>query len=198
MTRRHLALSAALAACALAAAAPAQAKQIDALTVCGADGCRNADRAIGQSLHELSGAAVAGTPRAARHFRLVLHMGDGHRTFGTQGVVYIPSARTVGGDGGWTRLDAGTAAKLTHALAGRGAIPARDFARTLAAVHAPATSLPPEVVAPPASAPAAAPASSDSGVAWWLLGGAGALAAGIVVLGLRRRLQRGRPALAGR
>jgi hypothetical protein len=195
MPRRHIVLFALLATAALAAPSAAQAKQIDGLTACGADGCRSVDRAVGQALHDLGGAAIAGTPRAARHFRLILRMGDGQRTFGTDRVVFVPSARAFGGNGGWTLLDRGVAAKLTHALAGRTPIPARDFAKTVAAIEAPGTSLPPEVVLPPASA--AAPASStDSGVVWWLLGAGGVAA--VVVFGLRRRLRRGRLTLAGR
>jgi hypothetical protein len=183
-------LCALLATAALAAPSPAQAKQIDGLTACGADGCRGVDRAVGQALHDLGGAAIAGTPRAARHFRLILRMGDGHRTFGTDRVVFVPSSRAFGGNGGWTRLDRGVAAKLTHALAGRTPIPARDFAKTVA----PGTSLPPEVVLPPES-PAAPASSTDTGVVWWLLGAGGVAA--VVVFGLRRRLRRGLR-LAGR
>lgn len=82
MTRRHIVLSALLATAALAAPSAAQAKQIDGLTVCGADGCQKVDRAIGQGLHELSGAALAKAPRAASHYRLVLKIGDGRQTFG--------------------------------------------------------------------------------------------------------------------
>jgi hypothetical protein len=195
MPRRHIVLFALLATAALAAPSPAQAKRIDGLTACGADGCRAVDRAVGQALHDLGGAAIAGTPRAARHFRLILRMGDGQRTFGTDRVVFIPSSRAFGGNGGWTLLDRGVAAKLTHALAGRPPIPPRDFAKTVAAIEAPGTSLPPEVVLPPAR-PAAPASSTDSGVVWWLLGAGGVAA--VVVFGLRRRLRRGRLTLAGR
>jgi hypothetical protein len=188
MPRRHIVPIALLATAALATPSPAQAKQIDGLTACGADGCHRVDRAIGQALHELGGAAIAGTPRAAPHFRLTLRMGDGHRTFGTDRVVFIPGSRALGGNGGWSRLDRGAAAKLTGALAGHAPLPARDFAKTVAAVAAPATSLPPEVVLPPETPPAAA--STGSGVVLWLLG-AGGLAAGVVVFGLRRRLPAG-------
>jgi hypothetical protein len=188
MTRRHIVLSALLATAALAAAPAAQAKQISGLTVCGADGCGQVDRAIGQALHELGGAAIAGSPRAASHYRLVLKIGDGRRTFGTQRLVYVPGQRAVGGDGGWTRVDAGTAAKLDRAVGGRAPIAAGDFARTVAIVAAPGTSLPPEVVPPPATDPAP---SGDTGMPWWVFG-IGALVA-IIALGLLARLRRGGP-----
>jgi hypothetical protein len=178
MTRRHLAPAALLAVAALAATAPspAQAKQIDGLTVCGADGCHAVERAIGQALHEVGGAPLASAPVTAAHYRLVQKMGDGHRTFGESRVIYVPSARAIGGDGSWSRIDAGSARKLAHALAGRAPLPATALAKDVAAITTPGTSLPPEVTLPPASAtkPAAA-ASAGGGVSWWLLGG-GALA----------------------
>ncbi len=193
MTRRHLALPALLAAAALCAAAPAQAKQIDALTVCGADGCKKVDRAIGQALHELGGAALAKAPRAARHYRLVMSIGDGTRTFATDRVVYVPGARAIGGNGGWTRVDAGTAAKLDRAVGIRSPLPAAELAQSATAVAAPGTSLPPDVVLPPSDEPARA---GDGGGLWWGLGAA-ALAA-IAAFGLLRRMRRGRLTLAGR
>jgi hypothetical protein len=192
MTRRHIVLSALFATAALAAPPVAQAKQIDALTVCGADGCHRVDRAIGQALHELGGATLAKAPRAARHYRLVLTMGDGRQTFGTQSLVYVPRSRAVGGEGGWTRVDAGTAAKLDRAVGASPPLPAAKLATTTAAVAAPGTSLPPEVVPPPASDPA--PSGDRSGV-WWGL--AAAALAAVVGLGLLRRLRRGRLTLTG-
>lgn len=192
MTRPHIVLSALLATAVLAAPPAAQAKQIDALTVCGADGCQRVDRAIGQALHGLGGAAPATAPRAASHYRLVMEMGDGQRTFGTQRLVYVPGARALGGDGGWTRVDAVTAAKLDRAVTGRLALPGADLAKTVAAVAAPGTSRPPEVILPPASDPAP---SGDARAVWW---GLGALGLGVIVgFGLLRRQRRGRLTLAG-
>jgi hypothetical protein len=179
MTRRHLAPAALLAAAALALPAtvpsPAQAKQIDALTICGADGCHAVERAIGQALHEVGGVALAAAPRAAQHYRLIMKMGDGHRTFGESRVIYVPSARAIGGDGSWSRIDAGSARKLADALAGRTPLPATALAKDVAAITTAGTSLPPEVTLPPASATKPATASAGGGVSWWLLGG-GALA----------------------
>jgi hypothetical protein len=183
MRRRHVLPLALLAT--LAAGPPAQAKQIDALTVCGADGCRDVPRAIGQALHELGGAALATTPRPAPHFRLVMRIGDGHRTFGTDRVVYVPSARAVGGGGGWSLLDRGVAAKLERAVARRRPLPAAKLPGSTAAVARPGTSLPPEVVLPPA---ATRPASSGAGLGWWGLGGAALAAAlGLGLWRVRRR-----------
>jgi hypothetical protein len=191
MPRRHIVLSALFATAALAVPSAAQAKQIDALTVCGADGCHQVDRAIGQALHALGGASLAQAPRPAPHYRLVLRMGDGRRTFGTQRLVYVPSSRAVGGDGGWTRVDAGTAAKLDRAVGAGSPLPAADLAKSATAAAVAGTSLPPEIVLPPTSDPAP---GGDSGVPWWVLG-FGGLAA-ILVLGLLARLRRGRPAEA--
>jgi hypothetical protein len=189
MPRRHASLLALVAA--LALAPPAHAKQIDALTVCGADGCQRADRAIGQALHGLGGAALATAPRPAPYFRLVMRIGDGRRTFGIDRLVYVPSSRTFGGNGGWSRLDRGTAAKLARALAKRRPLPAAKLAGAAGAEHG--ASLPPEVVLPPSGT--ARRASSDAADVGWLAGG-GALAA-ILGLGLWK-LRRGRLAAAGR
>jgi hypothetical protein len=193
MTRHHLAPTALLAVAALAATAPshALAKQIDGLTVCGADGCHAVERAIGQSLHEVGGTALAAVPRAAQHYRLILKMGDGHRTFGESRVIYVPSAQAIGGDGSWSRIDTGAARKLAHALAGRTPLPATALAKDVAAITTAGTSLPPEVTLPPAPATTSAAASAGGGVSWWLLGG-GALAivAALAFIGnaqLRRR-----------
>jgi hypothetical protein len=190
MPRRHIlafALLALLAAAALAA--PAQAKHISGLTACGADGCQPVERAIGQALHDLGGAPLAAAPANAPHFRLVLKIGDGHRTFGTDRVLYVPSRRAVGGDGGWTRIDTGSARKLAHALAGRTPLPAAALAKDVAALDPPGTSLPPEVFIPAASS--ATKASSAGGPSWWLLGAAAlAAAAALAFIGnshLRRR-----------
>jgi hypothetical protein len=171
MSRRLAAPALALLAAA-AFAAPAQAKQITGLTVCGADGCRPVERAIGQALHDLGGAPLASAPAQAAHFRLVLKMGDGTRTFGTDRVLYLPSVRAIGGEGGWSTLDRGSARKLADALAGRKPLPATALKHDIAALHPAATSLPPEVYVP-ASSPTRA--SSAGGPSWWLVG-AGALA----------------------
>jgi hypothetical protein len=179
MRRRHVLPLALLAT--LAAGPPAQAKQIDALTVCGADGCRDVPRAIGQALHELGGAALATTPRPAPHFRLVMRIGDGHRTFGTDRLIYVPRARAVGGGGGWSRVGRGAAAKLERAVADRRPLPAAKLPRSAAAIAQAGTSLPPEVVLPPA---ASQRARTGAGVGWWAFGGA-ALAL-VVGLGLWR------------
>ena len=181
MSRRTVPLLALLAA--LVAAPSAQAKRIDGLTACGADGCRAAPRAIGQALHELGAAPLATTPRPAPHYRLVLRIGDGHRTFGTERLIYLPRARAIGGDGGWSRLDRGTARKLDHALAGRRPLPAAKLPAFAAAARQ--TSAPPEVV-PPASRPPATSSNADLGP--WL-GGAGVLAA-LAALGLWHRRAR--------
>jgi hypothetical protein len=182
MRRRHVLPLALLAT--LAAGPAAQAKQIDALTVCGADGCREVPRAIGQALHELGGAVLATTPRPAPHFRLVMRIGDGHRTFGTDRVIYVPSARAIGGGGGWSRLERGAAAKLERAVAQRQPLPAAKLPDSTAAVAQPGTSLPPAVVLPPATT---RPASSGAGLGWWALGGAALAAAlGLGLWRLRR------------
>jgi hypothetical protein len=182
MRRRHVLPLALLAT--LAAAPSAQAKQIDALTVCGADGCRDVPRAIGQALHELGGAPLATTPREAPHYRLVMRIGDGHRTFGTDSLVYVPDARAIGGDGGWSRLDRGTAAKLQRAVSRRRPLPGAKLPESTAAVAGPGTGLPPEVVLPPTGTQ---PASSGAGLGWWGLGVAALAAAlGLGVWRVRR------------
>jgi hypothetical protein len=178
MPRRHVLLLALLAA--LAAAPPAHAKRIDALTACGADGCRDVTRAIGQALHELGGVALATRPRPAPHFRLVMRIGDGHRTLGTDRLIYVPSARAVGGEGGWSRLDRGAAAKLDRTLAKRRPLPATKLPGTAQDMSAT------EAVPAPAAEPPAT-AGADVG---WRVGGTGGVAA-ILALALWR-IRRGR------
>ncbi len=148
-------------------------------------------KAAGQSMHDAGGAAIAGSPKPAAYFRLVMHIGEGKRTFGTSRVMYVPSSRTLGSDGGWSLVAEGTAAKLDRALAGRRALPASGFAAAAAKLAPPPESRPPEVVLPPEDpAPATAGSEEASGAtAWWLLG-AGALAL-VAALGLRLR-RRGR------
>jgi hypothetical protein len=182
MRRRHVLPLALLAT--LASTPSAQAKQIDALTVCGVDGCHDVPRAIGQALHELGGTPLATTPRPAPHFRLVMRIGDGHRTFGTDSLVYVPGIRQIGGDGGWSLLDRGTAAKLQRAVARRRPLPAAKLPASTAAVARPGTSLPPEIVLPPADTQ---PASSGAGLGWWGLGIAALAAAlGLGIWRVRR------------
>jgi hypothetical protein len=187
MSRRHSPALALLATAALAALAPspAQAKQINGLTVCGADGCRAVERAIGQALHDVGGATLAAAPRAAAHFRLVLKMGDGHRTLGESRLLYVPSERAIGGDGGWSEVSTGSARKLARAIAGRDALPGSALAKDVAALTSPATSMAPEAVTPPPASPSQA--SSADGPPWWLLG-AGALAV-LAVLGFAANAQ---------
>ena len=176
MTRRHLAPAALLAAAALAAPSAAQAKQVVDLTVCGADGCRGVDRAIGQAMHDLGGPGIATAPGPGPHFRLVLHIGDGKRTFGTSRLVYLPASRAIGNDSGWSRLNPGAAARLRRVLNGRDPLPA---ARLVRSTRDPAAkeSRPAEVVLPPKAATTKA-GSSDNGssVLWWSLGAIAALA----------------------
>ena len=170
-------LLATTATAALAAASPAAAKEITGLTACGADGCHAVERALGQALPDLGGAPLPAAPRAGAHFRLVLKIGDGQRSFGTDRVIYVPGRRAIGGEGGWSRVDAGSARKLARALRGREPLPATALSKDVAALSPPGTSLPPEVVLPPASAPAdATKAASGTGPSWWLIA-TGALAA---------------------
>jgi hypothetical protein len=177
MTRRHLAPAALLVAAALALPSAAQAKQVTGLTVCGADGCARVDRAIGRAMHDIGGPAIATAPRPGPYFRLVLHIGDGTRTFGTSRVVYLPASRAIGYDGGWSRLSRGAAAKLRRVLDGREPLPATQLARS---TRDPATneSRPAEVVLPPKAARTTTKAASGGGdLLWWSLGGVAAVAA---------------------
>jgi hypothetical protein len=189
MTRRHVALAALLTAAALAVPSPAQAKQITAMTACGAGGCRSVDRAVGQALHDLGGAALPGTPAAAPHFRLVMHIGDGRRTFGIDRSVYIPSSRALGGNGGWTRLNGKVAVILQHAVAGRTPLRAAALAKSVAQVSPPATSPQPEVPAPPVTTNTRA--SSGGAVAWWVFGAAGLVLVGALAFIGNSQVRRG-------
>ncbi|HUR85797.1 MAG TPA: hypothetical protein VMY78_10665 [Solirubrobacteraceae bacterium] len=202
MLRRHALPVALLAAIAATAAAPAaEAKQISAVTACGADGCKSISRAVGQAMHDIGGPEIAGSPIAARYFRLAIHVGDGERTLGTSRVIYVPSSRTMGNDSGWSLVAEGTARKLNRALAGRAPLPASGFETASAAALATPEpeSRPAEVFPPPESAiraaAAVAAAEADSGSAPWWPFAAGALAA-IGLLVLLRRLRRGRLTLA--
>lgn len=185
MPRRPALLLALLAL--LAAAPSAHAKQINSMAVCGNDGCRDVDRAIGQALHGAGSAPTVATPRRAPHYRFILRIGDDQQTFGTDRLVYVPSAQALGGAGGWWRVDRGTAAKLQDALATRRPLPAAELPSTAAAIARPDSNGQPEVITPPASTPAEA---ADGGPAWWTFAAGGLLAAALAV-GLWR-LRRGR------
>ena len=184
MSRRHAPLIALLAI--LAATPPAEAKQVNALTVCGADGCREMPRAIGRAIEAHGWAARATPPRPAPHFRFILGIGDDQRTFATDRVVYVPSVRAIGGPGRWSRVDRGTARKLEQALAKRRPLPAARLQHAVA-VAEPGPSRSAEVVVRPAGSP---PATSETGPGWWTLG-AGVLLTAALAAGLWR-LRRGR------
>ena len=190
MRRRHVLALALLAT--LAAAPAAQAKQVNALTVCGADGCREAPRAIGQALHDHGWAASATRPRPAPHFRFILGIGDDHQTFATDRLTYVPSTRAIGGQDGWWRVDRGTAAKIERALAKRRPLPAAKLRATAATVAERGASPPPAVASAPTDQQ---PAASDGGLGWWAL--SAATLAAMLALSLWR-LRRGRVTAVGR
>jgi hypothetical protein len=96
--------------------APAAAKGMTGLSVCGADGCvdRSARPAALASLLDY-GMSVA-DPGRAPFVRLKEHIGDGGQTFGTTTVIYLPGAGLQRRDDGSWALPYPEAAALLKSL----------------------------------------------------------------------------------
>jgi hypothetical protein len=181
-------------ATALALAAPAAAKEISALTLCGAGGrCHEVrgDHAR-QSLMD-GGSFITSSPaRRAPFFSLVATITEpgGHGIIGRFTVRWVPSAGRLRGAGAygrplWTRPDAAMTRALRRAAAGLKPKPA---ARLGALYVPPPKARVTEVVNPPAPPRAAVDGGGASTAI--LVAGGGALAAALAAGAVARRRRR--------
>lgn len=185
-----------------APAAPAAAKGLVGLSVCGAKGCVDRSNLVSaggarQPDALLDAGDSVADPGQAPFLRLKMHIGDGGRQFGTETLIYLPGLQWVrAGDGTWHRPRPTVAAAFRRAARGVPTLPAstlRPFEPSRAMVD--------EVVAtPPAPARAGNPTfvrhqSGDEGPGMMLLGGiAAAVALALATAGVAVRVRRGRPA----
>jgi hypothetical protein len=182
-------------------AAPAAAKGMVGMSVCGANGCVDRSNLIGRPGSRQANALLdmgpsVADPGQAPFLRVKMHIGDGGQHFGTETLIYLPGLQWVRSDNGtWYRLPAAAAATLRRAARGVPTLPApalRPFRPSPAVVA--------EVVAtPPAPAAARTPAptggrGSDGGPGVGLLGGIAAAIALAAAAGVAVRMRRGRPA----
>ena len=172
MSRRRLTALAALPLAAAAlAAAPAQAKQIQRVTACGADGCVDVTkRAATEALLEVGAAAGGATANGPGFVRLFVTVGEGDGAHERIAQLYVPARNVAAShlDGGagwqWWTPDATATAALRRAVGGVRPLPASRLPR--AAVR---TALP----APAPRRPAVSQAGAGGGgmPAWgWALG----------------------------
>jgi hypothetical protein len=197
--RRSSALIAGLIAAALVAAAPASAKTLVGMSVCGAKGCVDRTDRIGPQspdggLMDVGAVSVA-DPGKAPFVRLKMHIGDrpGGQTFGVSTLVFLPKPGLVRNEEGvWLRLPAANAVQLRALARGVALLPAARLAPHRPRPVAPVATVY-EVVPAPASAPVPTRARAAGGGAGGTpivlvagLGG-GAAAAGAALVLLRRR-----------
>ncbi|MBD0282948.1 MAG: hypothetical protein ICV69_12265 [Thermoleophilaceae bacterium] len=179
----------AVAAATLTLSMPAVAKEIEAASVCGADGCRKVD--VDRGNHALvEGGPIGAPPRTPSPFyRVRLAVGDGSgRIVDRFATIYVPSVRKLrGSDGTWMDARPRTVRALRRVTRGREPFRARALEAAMLE-RTGGTSLAPEVVRPPEAA------RGGGGAAWLVAIGAGgglALLTGVVGP-LRRRMGRGR------
>jgi hypothetical protein len=188
-------ISVALAAAAALTAAPAGAKGITGVSVCGADGCTAGHlnpRTLGPLLDW--GTDVA-DPGRAPFLRIKQHIGDGGQTFGITTVIYIPGSglQRHEEEGVWTRPYPDAARLLKRLTHGIRPLPARELLP-----HRPSGPPVPEAPKTPAVAAPTASSTADGSPGAILTAGAVlALALGLAALALRRRRGggSGRPAI---
>jgi hypothetical protein len=192
MRRRHTAsLTVLLAAGALAVpSAPASAKGLTGVSVCGAHGCVDRGAQLGGAAARSAlldyGDSVA-DPGRAPFLRLKEWLGDGGKKTGRPStVIFIPSSGLRRfDDGTWRRAAPEVLEQLRRITRGVAPLPAARLAPFRPAPG------PPIPEAPPWSRP---PTGHDTSATPWLAGGAGALlavlAAGVTAV---RRTRRGRP-----
>jgi hypothetical protein len=114
-----------LTALALLAAVPgAAAKEINAMKICGREGCAPMKRSVAQSFHDdgsLYGPLLAREPGRVRHLRLTMFFGDGTgENVGRVSLAYAPALRAVvstdpGPATPWQRVSPGAARRLDRA-----------------------------------------------------------------------------------
>jgi hypothetical protein len=176
----------ALAAAAALTAAPAGAKGITGVSVCGADGCTAGHQDPATLAPLLDWCTDVADPGRAPFLRIKQHIGDGGQTFGITTVIYLPGSglQRHEEEGVWTRPYPDAARLLKRLTHGVRPLPARQLLP-----HQ--TSGPPVPEAPKAPAVAAPTAAStaDGGPTGAILaaGAVLALALGLAALALRRR-----------
>lgn len=178
--------------------APAAAKGITGLSVCGADGC--VARAVRPAFISLLdyGTSVA-DPGRAPFVRLKEHVGDGGQTFGVTTVIYVPHAGLERrDDGSWARPQPEAVALLQRLTRGVRPLPAsalRPYKTSGPPVPESSASVPPPLVLHDDAARAPG-GGNPSGV---LVASAGAaLAVALTALAVLRRRRGGafrRPAI---
>jgi hypothetical protein len=164
----------AIAVAALGPAAAASAKEIDAVEVCGADGCHDVTNRTTMAITD--GGAPTGWPDEATPFYRVkiTIKAEGGETAPGWSYVWVPAAEVIGlQDGTWTNPPSTTVDELKRATRGIEPLPAAELA------------LPePTPEATPAAAAAPVTPSDDDGggppTAVWALIAAGAL--GLIAL----------------
>ncbi|HMJ37350.1 MAG TPA: hypothetical protein VK501_25825 [Baekduia sp.] len=185
-----------VAAAAALTAAPAGAKGLTGVSVCGADGCTSHSGDPGSLAPLLDGGALVADPGRAPFVRIKEHLGDGGKTFGTSTLIYVPRwGLWRNEEGSWLRPYPDAATLLRRLTRDVRPLPAK-------ALKPHKTSGPPVPEARPwvAPAPAAAVAGlgDDGGPSGVLLAAAGAavaLALTAVALWRRRHGASGRPAI---
>jgi hypothetical protein len=132
--RRSACLAVLLAACAVVAgpAAPAPAKGLMGLSVCGANGCVDRSDQLGagdemEALVDGGGESVA-DPGPAPFLRLKEHFGDGKQEFHTATVIFLPSSGLQRFDDGvWRRGTPASRAILRRLTRGVRPLPAAQL-----------------------------------------------------------------------
>jgi hypothetical protein len=195
---RRVTLLAVLGLAALVPAAPAAAKQVVGISVCGANGCVDRTSMLGHQrqdggLLDIGNVRIS-DPEPASFVRLKLHIGDGHskESFGTSTLVVLPARRAaLTEDGSWWELPQHAMVQLRPLIRGVQPRPWAD----LHVAPSPATATAQdarvvEVVPPPAQQPATADDGGlSTGVALGLAAAllAAALAGATVVVTRRRK-----------
>src|SRR5688572_1545674 len=186
----------AMAATAMVLAAPAVAKEIEEMTVCGAGGCTKVTSS-GDAHAMLEGGAVSDAPASAPFYRIRLGIGDGSgKVFERFSILYVPSADKVRAiDGQWMNTTTATERALDRATRGQRPFPAKRLNTAPGeAAETIGTSLPPEIVTPGDDGPP----TGGGGVPAWLIvlaaGGGLALVGAGAAWSLRRRPSGGQEA----
>ncbi len=124
---RRLALLTVLLA-ALAVAAPATAKEIQSVTVCGAGGCSTSkDPSLMSGMIDV-GPPTSAPKAPAPFYRLTMAIGDGHEVFGRVQSSWVPSAgRMLAEDGNWLAVRPVVGRRLDRLAAGLAALPAAQL-----------------------------------------------------------------------
>ena len=112
----------------LAVAAPATAKEIQSVTVCGAGGCSTSkDPALMSGMIDV-GPPTSAPKAPAPFYRLTMAIGDGHEVFGRVQSSWVPSAgRLLAEDGNWLAVRPVVGRGLVRLAADLAALPAAEL-----------------------------------------------------------------------